>query len=95
MYSQQVLKKKKKERKLLKRLPGSRAVTLSHQTLDFSQVHLLMESHSQGLPPRPLPHSLLYLFLPPKKLDIDYVCAFPFLFKINKVLQVQGTPWDP
>jgi len=67
MYSQQVKKKKKK----LKRLASSGAVTLSHQTLDFSQVKEGVESHSQGLPPLPPPCSLLYLFLPPKKLDID------------------------
>lgn len=29
-----------------------------------------------------------------KEIDVDYSKAFPFLLEINKVLQVQGSPWD-
>lgn len=55
-------------------------------------------SSSPFIPPLPQ-FALCWPFsltpLSPKKLDIDYVCAFPFPFKINITLQVRGTPWDP
>lgn len=118
-------------------------VSLDLPGLDHCQVHLLMDSHSEGrvIPPSLSPSSpplqqpsLLTIPPPPPTSPTHHACpdtglspplslslfprrrsllllslSFsplplpllfspsppPTLFKINKVLQVQGTPWDP
>lgn len=47
----------------------------------------------QPAPPSP-PQTLAARSFSEKETDVDYSKAFPFLLEINKVLQVQGSPWD-